>query len=30
MIEVDTLQYLPFHVAQIEEFKKITKTYYMH
>lgn len=27
MIEVDTLQYLPLHIAEIEEFKKIAKTY---
>ena len=27
MIEVDTKQYLPLHIAEIDEFQKITKTY---
>ena len=27
MIEVDTRQYLPLHIAEIDEFKKIAKTY---
>jgi len=27
MIEVDTKQYLPLHIAEIDEFKNITKTY---
>lgn len=27
MIEIDTRQYLPLHIAEIDEFKKISKTY---
>lgn len=27
MIEVDTIQYLPLHIAEIDEFEKITKIY---